>query len=181
MLKIDKYKKIRKSRKLSQKELAELLNKSLSVVSKWETGAREPGAADIRLIAHILNTPVSEISDLEELYIDKEHDLNDDDSLILNLNDLLSEFSTDLNEEKKSNLLKLIKRNRELRKQVSRLSIKLGRMSSTLDNLSPIVFMLKIEMVYINMQIHHFLSILMGYMMRMIFSVIKTSIYLKIM
>jgi transcriptional regulator with XRE-family HTH domain len=66
MLYLEHLKKIRKSKKITQRQLAGMLGKSKIVVHCWETGKRNPCESDIRMIAQILEIRVSEISDLKE-------------------------------------------------------------------------------------------------------------------
>jgi len=72
MAKLDylSLKLIRKEKKITQKQLAQKLGKAAITVHKWENGERNPGEADIRLIANILNIGISEISDLKELQVE---------------------------------------------------------------------------------------------------------------
>jgi len=55
--------KIRRERKLTQKDLANLLNISRSTVAMWETGKASPKRKDIKTIAKTLNISVDEILD----------------------------------------------------------------------------------------------------------------------
>ena len=57
----ENLKYIRKSRKLSQKELADLINVSFQTISHWESGYTEPSIEQIKKLIAILN------SDYEEL------------------------------------------------------------------------------------------------------------------
>ena len=61
----EKFKQIRKSKKLSMQELADKAKISRISISIWERGVREPNEKYIRLLASILDIPVNEISDLE--------------------------------------------------------------------------------------------------------------------
>ncbi len=61
-----KLKEIRKSKKLSQKQLGELIGKTSKTVYRWEIGVNEPSEYCIRLIADVLNISVSVISDLKD-------------------------------------------------------------------------------------------------------------------
>ncbi len=63
------YKKtteIRKNKGISQRQIAEMIGKSLRTYIRWETGESNPTAFYIRSIAKVLDIPISEISDLEE-------------------------------------------------------------------------------------------------------------------
>ena len=57
----ENLKYIRKSRKLSQKELADLINVSFQTISHWESGYTEPSIEQIKKLIAILD------SDYEEL------------------------------------------------------------------------------------------------------------------
>ena len=54
----DNLKKLRKSLRLSQDELAGLMDIAQSTVGMWESGKRTPKIADMRKLAHILNVTV---------------------------------------------------------------------------------------------------------------------------
>lgn len=59
---------LRKSKGLSQEELALKLNVVRQTVSKWERGATEPGIDMIKLIARELEVPVMRLLDMPEHY-----------------------------------------------------------------------------------------------------------------
>jgi len=69
MLYYQSLKKIRKEKKIKIKELAALLGKSRNTIPLWESGKFQPTDAEIRLMAQILNVPLSDISDLKEIKI----------------------------------------------------------------------------------------------------------------
>ncbi len=69
MLYPQSLKKIRKDKKVTSIELAKCLNKTRETVSAWERGRYQPCDADIRVIAQLLNVPVSDISDLQEIKV----------------------------------------------------------------------------------------------------------------
>lgn len=52
---------LRKVHKLSQKELADKVDKVPSLISMWETGSRDPVLDDVRLIADYFNIALSDI------------------------------------------------------------------------------------------------------------------------
>ncbi len=62
----EKFKKIRKSRHLSQTSIASELGKSYKTVMRWELGSNEPSEFNIIKLAEILNVSVDSISDIEE-------------------------------------------------------------------------------------------------------------------
>ncbi|MCP4177991.1 MAG: PAS domain S-box protein [bacterium] len=61
----DEFKKVRKKRKITQKDLAISIGKSLKTLQRWELGLSIPSEYNIRLLADKLKTVVSAISDLE--------------------------------------------------------------------------------------------------------------------
>ena len=62
----DKFKKIRKSRKITQQAMSRLIGKSLKTLQRWEHGITEPSEYSINMLANVLSIPVNEISSLEE-------------------------------------------------------------------------------------------------------------------
>lgn len=54
----ERLKQLRKSRKLTQADLAKLLNVAQSTVGNWESGTREPDVEMIRRIADAIGIPV---------------------------------------------------------------------------------------------------------------------------
>lgn len=63
-------KEIRQNSRLSQKEVADLLNKPQSYVSKYESGARRLDILEIRQICSVLGIKLSNFSDLLEKAIE---------------------------------------------------------------------------------------------------------------
>lgn len=61
-----KIKELRKEKKLRQKDLAELLNKSTTAVASWEQGLSEPNVNDIRLLCKIFNVSADYLLGLED-------------------------------------------------------------------------------------------------------------------
>ena len=51
----DELKRIRQEKKWTQKELAEKIHKSVSVISSWERGIRMPNAQSILALSKILD------------------------------------------------------------------------------------------------------------------------------
>ena len=62
-----KFKQIRKEKKISMVKLSEGLEISRSTLWTWETGSFAPLEHNVRKMAKLLNTPVSDFSDLEEV------------------------------------------------------------------------------------------------------------------
>jgi transcriptional regulator with XRE-family HTH domain len=63
----EKEKEIRKSRKLSQNRLAEIIGKSPRAVWGWEKGEHEPSVSEIRDIAKALAVKTNDISSYEDI------------------------------------------------------------------------------------------------------------------
>lgn len=61
----DKLKQIRKDRKLSQEDLAELLDVSRQAVSKWEQGVGYPEVEKLLLLADTLNVSLDSLMGVE--------------------------------------------------------------------------------------------------------------------
>ena len=61
----DKLKQIRKDRKLSQEELAELLDVSRQAVSKWEQGVGYPEVEKLLLLSDKLNISLDTLMGIE--------------------------------------------------------------------------------------------------------------------
>lgn len=62
----DKFRKLRRARRISRNVLAEGIGRSLKTIQRWETGDTDPSDFSIRQMADFLSIPVSEISDLNE-------------------------------------------------------------------------------------------------------------------
>lgn len=54
----EKIRKLRLSKDITQKELADQLNVSFQTVSKWENNINEPDLASLKKIANIFNCPI---------------------------------------------------------------------------------------------------------------------------
>ncbi len=65
----EKFREIRKFKKFSMAELAKKAHFSRSSLSDWELGKIIPNESKIRMLAHVLEIPVSDISDLEDVVI----------------------------------------------------------------------------------------------------------------
>ena len=64
----DALSRLRRERGLTQEELARRLYITRQAVSRWETGATEPGIDMIKLIARELDVPVTALLDMPEHY-----------------------------------------------------------------------------------------------------------------
>ena len=60
--------RLRRERGLTQEELARRLYITRQAVSRWETGATEPGIDMIKLISRELDVPIAELLDMPERY-----------------------------------------------------------------------------------------------------------------
>lgn len=56
-----KIKELRKEKKLTQSQLAKLINKSTITIRKWENGERTPNIATIKQIASVLNVNINDL------------------------------------------------------------------------------------------------------------------------
>lgn len=64
LLKKDALPRLRRERELTQEELARKLYITRQAVSRWERGETEPGIDMIKLIAHELEVPMTELLDM---------------------------------------------------------------------------------------------------------------------
>lgn len=81
---------LRKSKKMSQPDLAKKLNKSESTIQMWETNYRSPKMGTVQQIAEIFNVPINELinEDLENYAkIDKSTYYGDYDKVVEYLKD----------------------------------------------------------------------------------------------
>lgn len=62
----ENLRKIRESRSLSQKELAEMADLSQGAVSSFESGKKNPNKRTLRILASVLGVPISRLSCEEE-------------------------------------------------------------------------------------------------------------------
>ncbi len=60
-----KFKNFRKLKKLTQSDIAAMLDKNKKTIQRWETGTTIPTLSDIYLLADILKVPLKEIADIE--------------------------------------------------------------------------------------------------------------------
>ena len=73
----DTFKIIRKSKKLTTEEVAAKAGIHRVTISNWERGKKFPSEKNVRLLAFVLEIPVSEISDLEDDHPVSDGDLSD--------------------------------------------------------------------------------------------------------
>ena len=59
----DKILELRKSKNMTQRELAEKLNVSDNVISRWETGKTRPDVDMMKTISDVLDVPIQELYD----------------------------------------------------------------------------------------------------------------------
>jgi len=57
----EKLQELRKSRGLTQEELAEALFVSRTAISKWESGASDPSTSNLLTLAKLFNTTAEEL------------------------------------------------------------------------------------------------------------------------
>ncbi len=60
-----KIKELRKEKGLTQKQLAELLNKSKTAYASWEQGLSEPGVNDLRKLCKIFEISADDLLGLD--------------------------------------------------------------------------------------------------------------------
>ena len=61
-----RLKELRRENKLTQKELAKLLNKSETAYASWEQGLSEPSVNDIRLLCKIFDVSSDYLLDINQ-------------------------------------------------------------------------------------------------------------------
>ena len=61
----EKFKKLRKQLGLTMKYVASRAEITHTTLWEWEKGKRAPSEARIRMLAHVINVPINEISDIE--------------------------------------------------------------------------------------------------------------------
>lgn len=62
----DKIKELRKEKGLTQKQLAELMNKSVTGFASWEQGLSEPSVNDLRQLCKIFGVSADYLLGLKE-------------------------------------------------------------------------------------------------------------------
>jgi transcriptional regulator with XRE-family HTH domain len=71
------FRQIRKDKKLTTENVAKKAGIHRVTLSVWESGKRIPSEKHIRLLAYVLNIPLSDISDLEDVYPQSESDFSE--------------------------------------------------------------------------------------------------------
>lgn len=66
MFNYNKLKELRRNKDMLQKDLAKVLNVSISTVSMWEVGSNQPSGDDIKKIANLFNVSTDYLLDNEE-------------------------------------------------------------------------------------------------------------------
>ncbi len=61
-----RLKELRKEKEITQKELANLVNKSATAVASWEQGLSEPCVNDIRLLCRIFDVSADYLLGLDD-------------------------------------------------------------------------------------------------------------------
>ena len=89
----DKIYNLRKNRKISQEEFAEILNTSRQAVSKWENDLSAPDISTLPILADILNVSLDELlgREVEQTKIVPEEERKDINSMLLKINILSSD------------------------------------------------------------------------------------------
>ena len=63
-----RIKELREEKKLTQKELASMVNKSVTGLASWEQGLAEPSVNDIRLLCKIFGVSADYLLGLKDEY-----------------------------------------------------------------------------------------------------------------
>lgn len=66
-----RLKALREEKKLSQKEIANLVKTQQQVVSKWENGASEPDFASLEILCEFFDVSADYILGLDETFVSK--------------------------------------------------------------------------------------------------------------
>jgi len=132
----DKFKKIRKVRKITQQEMSKLIGKSLKTLQRWELGSTEPSDFFVKMLADVLNVPVNEISSLKEI----ESQLPLYYENLSNLDRSTYDFSTKNESEKQKVLIDLQKKVEFQDWEIQRMKQKLGEYGAIMDSLDCLIF-----------------------------------------
>ncbi|MCP4181652.1 MAG: PAS domain-containing protein [bacterium] len=145
----NKFKKLKKEKKITSIKLAGYLGVSRRTIWSWETGKAMPKKGDIQLMAQLLEIDINAISDIAELednthmnfehYIFKKH--------MADLDDWINELKKIPNANINS-LIDLYNKSKELNAENLRLKNKLFRSENILDTLEPIVYSKDINLTY---------------------------------
>ena len=97
-----RLKKLRETKGISQRQLADILNVSRGSVGNWESGTREPNLNTIRIIADFFGITIDYLLGVDDKPYNKLLDLGSIES------DILNELA-DLTDHKKEEVLNFIK------------------------------------------------------------------------
>ena len=118
----ERFSEIRKNKKLKLKDMAVFIGRTYDALAKWERGDRTPSESDVRMLAKIMEIPITEISDLvdEQFYPDEMHNkaYNINKSLLVDknlkeINHIIENYS-DLPKAKINSIIQLEKHVNEL-------------------------------------------------------------------
>ena len=106
--------KLRKRKKISQVELANMINVKQYVISSWETGRSEPNINQIIKLSEILDVPIDYLLDKPLAKVSSEDEFN---KMIKNINldindDFINDIKSickDLSKAKKDRIIKIVK------------------------------------------------------------------------
>lgn len=60
---------LRQESGLTQKELSQAIGYGVNIIGRWESGAKEPGARGLRLLAEYFRVPLVDLNDEELRYL----------------------------------------------------------------------------------------------------------------
>lgn len=86
MFNYNKLKELRRNKDMLQKDLAKVLNVSVSTVSMWEVGSNQPSGDDIKKIANLFNVSTDYLLD------------NEDNKTVVKNNEVLQEVADKIND-----------------------------------------------------------------------------------
>ncbi len=87
VLKMLKLKTIRQEQKITQKEIANNLNKSITTICDWERGRTEPSIEDLTKLSKIFNVSIDYLvnNSNEEGLIIMQNELSEDENYLIDL------------------------------------------------------------------------------------------------
>ena len=134
-----KLKSIRKKKRLTLREVAQIIGKTERTIGSWERGERKPSLSDIRVMCDILNVGIEEISDNMSYSPKKKKNVFDN---VLSTEDKIQNlFEAKLNIEQKAFLYKLLGVYRGMKKNQNELQNENDHLQKALDSIPVIVFM----------------------------------------
>ena len=149
-----KFKNFRKLKKLTQSDIAAMLDKNKKTIQRWETGTTIPTLSDIYLLADILKVPLKEIADIESNQQNSKPyfytDLNNLDKSII---DISSKSET----EKQRLFINLQKENEMLKWKLKEERRNREKYSNLINSVNTLVYTKDIsqKFTYVN---HYFLN-----------------------